>query len=149
VGRFDVALFLGVFYHLLDPVHGLTRAASVTDEVLVVETHCDGFDQERPGMVFYPGRELGNDPTSWWGPSPSCVIALLRTLGFATIDAAWAPLGPPRGVFHAWRSHRLRRSFAPPTCMDLAASVQAPRPVPGPRVGRLRGLVRRWRGSPD
>ena len=72
-------LFLGVFYHLFDPIDGLRRAASLAQEVLVVETHTDLGEIERPAMVMYPGRELANDPTNWWGPNNACVVALLKT----------------------------------------------------------------------
>jgi tRNA (mo5U34)-methyltransferase len=107
-GAFDVVLFLGVFYHLLDPIDGLRRAASLANEVLVVETHTDLGDIDRPAMVMYPGDELAGDPTNWWGPNNACVRALLTTLGFTRID------GPekfsPRAVFHAWRTTSRRRS---------------------------------------
>jgi tRNA (mo5U34)-methyltransferase len=44
VGQFDVVLFLGVFYHLFDPISTLKRLVDVTREVLIVETHlgCTG-----------------------------------------------------------------------------------------------------------
>src|SRR5215831_9437995 len=78
VGTFDVVLFLGVFYHLFDPVDGLRRAASLTKEVLVVETHTDLGEVDRPAMVMYPGAECAGDPTNWWGPNNACVRALLH-----------------------------------------------------------------------
>ena len=37
-GRFDVTLFLGIFYHLPDPVTGLKLAADLTDELLILNT---------------------------------------------------------------------------------------------------------------
>ena len=138
MGTFDVVLFLGVFYHLLDPIDGVTRAASLAREVMVVETHCDALHEPRPAMVFYPGRELADDPTNWWGPNPACVLALLGTLGFATIDAAWSPFGRPRAVFHAWRSHALRRSTSPPH--ELPRVRRDPIPEPPPR----RWTTRLW-----
>ena len=42
VGRFDVVLFLGVFYHLRDPISVLERIAGIAKEVFVVETSHDG-----------------------------------------------------------------------------------------------------------
>jgi tRNA (mo5U34)-methyltransferase len=108
VGTFDVVLFLGVFYHLFDPIDGLRRAASLTKEVLVVETHTDLGEIDRPAMVMYPGAECAGDPTNWWGPNNACVRALLNTMGFVRID------GPetfsPRAIFHAWKSTRLART---------------------------------------
>jgi tRNA (mo5U34)-methyltransferase len=106
LGTYDVVLFLGVFYHLFDPIDGLRRAASLAKEVLVIETHCDLGDFDRPAMVMYPGRELDDDPTNWWGPNNSCVRELLKTMGFAQVD------GPEsysrRAVFHAWRTTALK-----------------------------------------
>jgi tRNA (mo5U34)-methyltransferase len=103
-GQFDVVLFLGVFYHLIDPIDGLRRAASLAREVLVVETHTDAEDIGRPAMIMYPGSELRGDATNWWGPNNACMKALLGTMGFARIDG---PVYAPRAVYHAWRSPRL------------------------------------------
>jgi tRNA (mo5U34)-methyltransferase len=114
VGIFDVVLFLGIFYHLFDPVDGLARAAKLARELLIVETHIDLRDLDRPAMVFYPGRELADDPTNWWSPNPDCMIGLLNNLGFVKIDAAYHPFGAGRAVFHAWRSEARRRSGPPP-----------------------------------
>jgi tRNA (mo5U34)-methyltransferase len=121
IGTFDVVLFLGVFYHLLDPLDGLTRAARLAKEVLVVETHVDLHDLKRPAMVFYPGSEINNDPTTWWGPNPMCLYLLLRQLGFDCIDVRYAQ-GRGRVIFHAWRSPALRRS-GPPNDPELAADL--------------------------
>jgi tRNA (mo5U34)-methyltransferase len=121
LGTFDVVLFLGVFYHLLDPLDGLTRAARLAKEVLVVESQVDLYDLKRPAMVFYPGSELNNDPTNWWGPNPMCLYLLLRQLGFDCIDARYGT-GRGRVIFHAWRSPALRRS-GPPNDPELAADL--------------------------
>src|SRR2546425_10243084 len=81
VGTFDVVLFLGVFYHLFDPIEGLRRAASLAREVLVVVTHTDLNDIDRPAMVFYPEDELAEDATNWWGPNVALIKALLKEFG--------------------------------------------------------------------
>lgn len=105
VGRWDVVLFLGVFYHLLDPIDALRRLAQITNEVLVLETHLDLQDLGRPAMVFYPARELGGDETNWWGPNRTCVEGLLRAVGFPKVRFTQHPsAGPSRGFFHAFKS---------------------------------------------
>ena len=38
VGKWDVSLFLGVFYHLVNPIQILKNVCSVTDETIIVET---------------------------------------------------------------------------------------------------------------
>ena len=67
VGAFDVVLFLGVLYHLPHPLLALERVASVSRDLLILETVVDMVGVRRPAMAFYPGRELNGDPTNWWG----------------------------------------------------------------------------------
>jgi tRNA (mo5U34)-methyltransferase len=105
VGQFDVVLFLGVFYHLVDPIRALQNLAAVTKDVAIVESHLDLRGLERPAMVFYPGTELNDDPTNWWGPNRQCMEALLTLVGFRRVVYAPHPLvGGARGIFHAYKS---------------------------------------------
>jgi tRNA (mo5U34)-methyltransferase len=85
LGSFDIVLFLGVFYHLFDPIDVLQRVRAVTGQLLLLETHQDLADRTQPGMVFYPGATLAGDHTNWWGPNPALMLHLLRQLGFARI----------------------------------------------------------------
>jgi tRNA (mo5U34)-methyltransferase len=86
VGLFDVVLFLGVLYHLPNPLLVLERVASVTNDLLVLETVVDMVGVRRPAAAFYPDRELNNDPTNWWGPNPAAVIGMLRSVGFGRVE---------------------------------------------------------------
>ena len=83
VGHFDVVLFLGVLYHMRHPLLAMEKVASVTDELVIVETHVDMLHTRRPAMALYPGHDLGFDPTNWWGPNPEAVCAMVRDVGFA------------------------------------------------------------------
>ena len=104
LGRFDVVLFLGVFYHLKDPLAALRELAAITSEVLVLETHVVHTEDPRPLMVYYPGRELANDGSNWWGPNPQCVVDLLRTNGFKRVTHVDVEgESKKRGIFHAWK----------------------------------------------
>lgn len=131
VGTFDVVLFLGVLYHLRHPLLALERVASVTRELLIAETVIDMVGFGRPAVAFYPGRELNNDPTNWWGPNVPAVEAMLRSVGFTRVRtvtrvprmpyrAARAVAHQLRGrnglrsafrqdraAFHAWKAERL------------------------------------------
>jgi tRNA (mo5U34)-methyltransferase len=126
-GTFDVVLFLGVLYHLPHPLLALERVASVTRELLIVETVVDMIGVRRPAMAFYPGRELNGDPTNWWAPNVPAMHGMLRTVGFrqvrtvtpersalyrGTRAASHAVRGKnglneafrqDRAVFHAWK----------------------------------------------
>lgn len=103
-GTFDVVFFLGVLYHLPDPLLALQRVASVTSGVLLLETVVDMVGIGRPAAAFYPGRELNNDPTNWWGPNHAAVAGLLETAGFARVDVITPPRSAPyraaRAVYH-------------------------------------------------
>jgi tRNA (mo5U34)-methyltransferase len=104
IGRFDVVLLLGVLYHMRHPLLALERVASVTDELLILETHVDAVEAERPTMVMYPTDELNGDPSNWWGPNPAAVEAMLRDVGFASVEVVWADRPRPltrRTAVHA------------------------------------------------
>jgi len=127
VGTFDLVLFLGVLYHMRHPLLALERVFSVTRNQLILETHVDMLDIKAPAMRFYPGAELVNDPTNWWGPNLPAVEAMLKTVGFQKVQIAPECLLPSykevkafglkikkhrplvqriqhkRMVFHAWR----------------------------------------------
>jgi tRNA (mo5U34)-methyltransferase len=104
LGSFDIILFLGVFYHLKDPIAALREISKITREALVIETYWAwNLPPQPPAMIFHPGRELANDPTNWWAPNISCVEALLKTFGFprhVVTDGS----GPNRKVFHAYKA---------------------------------------------
>jgi tRNA (mo5U34)-methyltransferase len=103
IGQFDCVLFLGVLYHLKHPLYVLESLFDLTREFLVLETHLDMTDFPRPAMAFYPGAELADDPTNWWGPNVQCVIDMLRTVGFSRIEYIFHPLGSGRAFFYAFR----------------------------------------------
>jgi tRNA (mo5U34)-methyltransferase len=96
LGQFDVVLFLGVLYHLRDPMSILDRVAEVTSNLLVLETAVDFAWIRRPALAFYPGRDLNDDPTNWFGPNPSAVLAMMRAAGFRHAESIWLEGLAPR-----------------------------------------------------
>lgn len=116
VGTFDVVLFLGVLYHLPHPMLALERVASVTRDMLIVETVLDMVGFGRPAMAFYPNRELNSDPTNWWGPNVAAVESMLHYAGFDRIRIVTPlpslPYRVARAVAHRLRGRsRLRAAF--------------------------------------
>ena len=107
VGTFDVVFFLGVLYHLPHPLLALERVASVARDLLILETVVDMVGIRQPAAAFYPGRELNNDPTNWWGPNVPAVTAMLQAVGFRRTNV----VTPQRSaLYRAARavSHQLR-----------------------------------------
>jgi len=126
LGRWQVVLFLGVFYHLFDPIAALKCLAAITEEVLVLETHLELQDVAKPAMAFYPGGELSGDTTNWWAPNRAAVEALLRSVGFPKVLYTPHPAGGDvRGIFHAFKSEALWQEHS-----LAAASGRAP-PIDG------------------
>jgi len=103
IGRFDLVLFLGVLYHLRDPLTTLERVAQLATDTLVLETRMTMRHIRKPVMQFHPGGTLGNDPTNWWTPNRRCVEAMLRDLGFQQIRFTQPDWLRRRGMFHASR----------------------------------------------
>jgi tRNA (mo5U34)-methyltransferase len=100
VGVHDVVLLLGVLYHMKHPWLMLERAASVCRELLIVETHVDLLDFPRPAMALYPGAELADDASNWWGPNIRALRAMVREVGFRTVEV----------VHRERRAYRLARA---------------------------------------
>jgi len=102
VGRFDIVLFLDVLYHLREPLSVIDRLAEVTTENLVLQTYMDRVGEVPfPAMRYFPGAELANDASNWWGPNQACVEALLTTSGFKDVRGRFHPQATDRGIFHA------------------------------------------------
>jgi tRNA (mo5U34)-methyltransferase len=97
--RFDLVLFMGVFYHLRYPLLALDIVAQKTERLMIFQTvtmpgrevagQSDFWINERdalleqgwPKMAFIEERFAG-DPTNWWIINHAGAEALLRSAGF-------------------------------------------------------------------
>lgn len=102
LGNFDIILFLGVLYHLFDPIKALQNIRDLQPRCLIIETYQDAAELDRPAMIFYPGDTLGGDATNWWGPNRLLVYHLLTELGFKRIMYSENEASHKRGVYHAF-----------------------------------------------
>lgn len=107
LGRFDIVLYLGVLYHMPEPLTALRRVRAVTGEVAVIETVAVRVLAQRDAslLAFYAGNELGGaDFGNWFAPTQAGLVELCRAAGFKRVDVR---RGPP--VVQPWRDH-LRRN---------------------------------------
>ena len=123
--RFDLVIFMGVFYHLrhpllaLDLIHehvakdlflfqSLERGSPAVELVKEDYTFTEPAPFEQPGYpkMHFVEQRYCDDPTNWWIPNKACVEAMLRSAGFAieaqpedeTYVCRWQPLAvPPDG----------------------------------------------------
>jgi tRNA (mo5U34)-methyltransferase len=103
--RFDLVLFMGVFYHLRYPLlaldlirqhlakdwfifqsmlRGNTSIGAVAPDYPFTETAI--FDQPDYPKMHFVEHEYAGDPTNWWIPNRSCAEAVLRSAGFRIQD---------------------------------------------------------------
>lgn len=106
VGTWDVVLFLGVLYHLKDPLGGLRRLAAMTGEMAIVETHAVsvGGHPEASLWAFYPNRELNNDPTNWFAPTARALEGAVRAAGFSRVELLTVPPPAAEGAIVDYRA---------------------------------------------
>jgi tRNA (mo5U34)-methyltransferase len=118
LGTFDVVFFLGVLYHMKNPLLSLERLAHLTDEVAIIETEAievPGF--EASGLCeFFEADELAGDFTNWWAPNATALAKLCRAAGFSRVDAGTAdPVEAPAAPGgEGWRDVLARRGRAAP-----------------------------------
>jgi len=105
LGAFDVVLFLGVIYHLEEPLRALRRLRRVTRRFAVIETEAVSLP-DRPLWEFVGNAQLNNDPSIWWVPTLAGLCAMCTAAGFSTVKITAGP--PPteqpthyRAVVHA------------------------------------------------
>jgi tRNA (mo5U34)-methyltransferase len=129
VGTFDMIFFLGVLYHLRDPMLALDRlwevarpGATIWVESHVIDhnlTHPETGEQLRlasvaPDLVdvpmaqFYPRDLLSGDGSNWWGPNLAGLRAMVESAGFETVRAR---LHGGRGLVVARRVEDDRTNF--------------------------------------
>lgn len=108
VGRYDVVLYLGVLYHMKEPLSCLERLRAVTNEVAVIETQAvavEGLEDQHLAQFF--GGEFIGDYGNWYVPTMDALRQWCLAAGFSTIvPVVGPPPVPPRPL-----SHRVRRAL--------------------------------------
>ena len=97
IGQFDVVLYLGVLYHMKEPLTCLERVRAVTKEVAVIETeavHLQGHEGEVL-MQFHAGSSLRTDFGNWYVPTIDALHNLCRAAGFSRVHTVVGPPAPP------------------------------------------------------
>ena len=119
VGQFDLTLFLGVLYHLENPVLCLRNLSSITRELCIVETQVieevEGVTEwgarewtrpyqgvmaviDESGEFYADNRETGSTPVALC-PSPKALLFLLKQAGFRRAEI----VPPPPGAYEQHR----------------------------------------------
>ena len=103
--QFDVVVFIGVLYHLKHPLYALEKIASVCKQTMYFQSVVRGdsdqdfnpkddypiteeaiFRQENFPKLYFLEKSFNGDESNWWFATHSCLKAMLRTVGFRTIE---------------------------------------------------------------
>jgi tRNA (mo5U34)-methyltransferase len=98
VGQWDIVAYLGVLYHMPDPVRVLRRVAAVTRDQAIIETEAM-FIRGHPEALwrFFPHGELNHDRSNWWVPNIDALLGLVGAAGFSNAEVlAGEPTDDPR-----------------------------------------------------
>jgi tRNA (mo5U34)-methyltransferase len=116
LGTFDVVLYLGVLYHMKEPLTCLERLRAVTRAVAVIETVAIRI----PGagrhslLGFHAGGDLNRDYGNWYVPNIEALEALVLAAGFTRVEVVQGPPPkPPEPMLHAVRRRFGRRREEP------------------------------------
>jgi tRNA (mo5U34)-methyltransferase len=129
LGTFDVVLYLGVLYHMKEPLTCLERLRAVTREVAVIETeavHLHGLDHDSL-LQFHAGGDVQTDFGNWYVPTIQALRSLCRAAGFSRVETIAGPPAPPepdpvarRGLGQLLRSSDERPDAPPPSAPTTA-----------------------------
>lgn len=90
IDPYDIVFHLGVLYHCENPLLTLRKLASVTKEMLIIETlglFIPG--NEKPLWEFYRDDRVNNDLTTWWAPTEAGLIDMLLAAGFKNAEVCF------------------------------------------------------------
>ena len=136
-GVFDIVFFMGVYYHLKNPILALERIASVTRELAIIESQIMNLSlNEGEGISrFYEHDELApGDPTNWWVPNVPCLLQTIRAAGFPRTALINTYYNDSRGIVHAYKGPR---TAARMLTEDFVCAIHSPAPV-----AEVSGIVR-------
>jgi tRNA (mo5U34)-methyltransferase len=97
LGTFDIVFFMGVLYHLQNPLEGLKKLHQVTKELAIIETEAIVLEglEHLAFCEFYESNELHDDNTNWWVPNEKALVGMCRAAGFRKVDIMLKPFIPP------------------------------------------------------
>jgi SAM-dependent methyltransferase len=140
VGPFDIVLYNGIVYHVLDPIRDLIEMSRIARYALTVETYIDNLEYPRPVMNFFPGEHMpAGLPQNGWGSNSLLMHALLAKLGFETVLEWPTPFqGANRSIFIGFKPghpfedfvRRNREWAAPRFGAAKASPPELPQPLP-------------------
>jgi tRNA (mo5U34)-methyltransferase len=109
VTDFDVVIYCGIYYHLLEPLRAFTALREVMSEGGLMIVEGPALESERVFATFSARTWFAEDPTNWWVPTVPCLHEWLDCTFFDVVTEfsgnrdisgvpAAAPSPAPAGV---------------------------------------------------
>jgi tRNA (mo5U34)-methyltransferase len=97
LGTFDVVLYLGVLYHMREPLTALQRVRRVAKEVAVVESEAIEIRGHSSASLlqFMAGSDLREDFGNWYVPTEAALHQMCRAAGFSRVVTRRGPPSSP------------------------------------------------------
>ena len=101
-GPVDLAFMGDILLHTLNPLQALAAVAPLA-RTLVLSQMVPEDAGESPVMAYVGGDSLESDDVSWWLPNKACLIALLKKLGFPSVQDVGDHTGAMRPSGYVYR----------------------------------------------
>ena len=114
MGTFDIVLYLGVLYHMKEPLTCLERLRAVTGDVAVIETVAAQVpgNAGRSLLELHAGGDLNADFGNWYVPTVEALGAL--AVACRASRASTCMRGPPPVRARSRRAPSAPRAEQPP-----------------------------------
>lgn len=103
---FDLIFVGDVLVHTLYPLKALAALAPLCRGQLVFAQMLPEGPQDPPAMMYVGGDDPQEDHISWWLPNRTCLVEMLKKLGFTAVD----DVGWHSGILHPG-GHPFRRAI--------------------------------------
>jgi tRNA (mo5U34)-methyltransferase len=83
--KFDLVFLGDILLHTLYPLQALAAVAPLCSGMLVLSQAIPEEPCEKPAMLYVGGDSAASDEVSWWLPNKTCMLQLLKKLGFGSV----------------------------------------------------------------
>lgn len=84
--KFDLVFLGDILLHTLYPLQALAAVAPLCRGTLVLSQVVPEEPNEKPAMLYVGGDSPSSDEVSWWLPNKTCLIQVLKKLGFRSVN---------------------------------------------------------------
>ena len=86
VHDFDIVLFLGVYYHLRNPLLAFERLRQVMADGAILVVEGEVLDGDGSTAEFFYREPLGGDSSNWWVPTGECLRQWVESSYFEIVQ---------------------------------------------------------------